>query len=113
MTKDKQGGNLERYFATLLFVANSTEPGYQPLYEENFLLVHAANEEQAVKQAKDYGLAAAHEYKSVDGHDIKWCYQETISVTLCVEDDFSKPVVELHGRFLRAIESFNKLRSVD
>ena len=113
MDEDKQEENLERYFATLLFVANSTEPDYQPLYEENFILVSAANEEQAIKLAKDYGLAAAHEYKSVDGYDIEWHYQETISVTLCIEDDFSKPVVELHGRFLRDIESFNKLRSVD
>ncbi|MEE9329065.1 MAG: DUF4288 domain-containing protein [Parvularculaceae bacterium] len=104
---------MHRFFVTTLCVAESDAPDYKPLYEETFLLVSAISESDARRLAEKHGVQSAPDYKSVTGNQVKWRFLEVVDVTLCLDEKLDRDVVELHGRFLRDIESYDRLRNIE
>ena len=107
------GMKQRRYFASLLSVATSDASDHKPLYDETFLVVVGSSELVARLRAEKYGRESEHEYESVTGEQITWKFLEVIDLVECIDQDLNNDVVELHGRFLRDIESFNRLRTME
>lgn len=95
------------YVAVILSRSSSTEHDYVPLYEESFVLVQAASDDEAVEKAKGLARTAETEYDNVHGERISWHAElsEVSEALSAVLEDGS----EFYARFFRNIGAYEAL----
>lgn len=94
------GGEPEPYVAVLLVESTSDAPGYEPFYEESFVLLTAESPDDAQEKAREYGKQ--HETSYHDEHDqlVTWKLKHVLEVKP-VEDATFDDGSELYSRFFR------------
>ncbi len=93
-------GEPEHYVAVLLVESSSDASGYEPFYEESFVLLTAESADEAQEKAREYGKQ--HETSYEDEHDrlVTWKLKHVLEVKP-VEDATFDDGAELYSRFFR------------
>lgn len=104
------------YIAIILYKSSSTQPDYQPLYQESFVLIKATSLEDAKVKASNHGKNESISYTNENGETITWSLQQVVDVNSVLDDDFnsSEDGVDLYARHFRnyqAYQSFEPLLS--
>ncbi|MBD2338638.1 DUF4288 domain-containing protein [Calothrix sp. FACHB-156] len=96
------------YIAIILYKSSSDAPGYQPLYQESFVLIKAASLEEAKIKAVNYGKDESVSYTNENGETITWSLQQVVNVNSVLYDeiDSSEDVVDLYTRHFRNYEAY-------
>lgn len=58
------------YIAIIIYKSSSTQPDYQPLYQESFVLIKATSLEDAKAKALNYGKNESVSYTNENGETI-------------------------------------------
>jgi Domain of unknown function (DUF4288) len=75
------------YVAVLLYESSSEAPGYQPLYEESFILLKAGSLQEAKEKALAHGLGDQVSYRNEEQETITWSLKHLIDVNEVLDDD--------------------------
>jgi hypothetical protein len=76
------------YIAVMVYESSSLSPGYQPLYEETFMIIKAASIEEATKKALDYAQKAHTTYTNDQGEEITWKFKHLVDVNTLLYNRF-------------------------
>lgn len=96
------------YIAVILYESSSTEPNYQPLYQEGFVLIKANSLEEASKKAWNYGLKEQVSYQNENQDTITWLMKEIIDVNSVLYDEFEDGT-EIYARHFQNYEAYKQL----
>ncbi|NOS89955.1 MAG: DUF4288 domain-containing protein [Methylococcaceae bacterium] len=96
---------LTYYIAVILYESTSNLPGYKPLYQESFVLIKGASEEDAKVKAQDYGLKEETSYLNENQQMIVWSLKKIIDVTPVLEETLSDGS-EVYTRHFRNYEAY-------
>ena len=92
------------YAASLLFESvHNGQPQPNALWEEKIVLVKANSEEDARRQADEFGKIEEHSYTSADGDQVHWTYRRVERVYE-IDAQTLRSGTELFSRFLRGSE---------
>ncbi len=103
MTTDSHNQSL--YVVVLLLESTISQPDYEPLYEERFLLIKADSEEDAMKKAiqqSNQPLIYQNQYSET----VTWTFKEVVEAK---EVNIDKLVdgTEIFARFFQNYEAYN------
>ncbi|WP_371656545.1 MULTISPECIES: DUF4288 domain-containing protein [unclassified Streptomyces] len=101
------------YVAVLLCEATSTAEDHAPLYQENFVLLTAQDEEEARGKALAHGKRLETSYENDLGETITWRLRHVVDVNEALDSDLGDGS-ELYSRHFRnydAYRSFEPLLS--
>jgi len=99
--------------ANLLFSAEQDgEQESERIWEERIVLFESSGNDSVKSKAEAYGRAAEHEYRTIEGHLLKWKFQR---VERCfeIESDGLIEGTEVFSRFLRDSEVKSLLRKFE
>ena len=88
------------YFVIVVYESTSDAPDDEPLYEECFMLITAASDEEA----RDKALRHANQpnsYKNVYGNTVTWTLKQLVDVRPTLDNDDFRDGVELYARFFQ------------
>ncbi|WP_436774491.1 DUF4288 domain-containing protein [Yinghuangia sp. YIM S09857] len=91
------------YVAVL--VSESHVAGDEPLFQESFVLVHAAGEDEARAKAEALGRAGETSYENADGRTVTWTLRHVVDVAPVLRDDLGDGA-DLYTRHFRDIEAY-------
>ncbi len=92
------------YAASLLFESvHNGRSDPNALWEEKIVLLQAASEAEARRQADQLGKAEEHGYVSAEGEHVQWTYRR-IERLSAIDAQTLGPGTELFSRFLRGSE---------
>lgn len=93
------------YIAVLVYESSSDAAGYEPLYEESFMVLSADSDEKAREKA----LKQANEpysYKNQYGDTVTWLFKQLVDVKQLFNDNI-KDGTEIYSRYFRNYEAYN------
>lgn len=106
-----EGSRQSYYAAVLVFESSSDEVNYQPLYEEEVLIVEAPSEDAARERAIQLGKERETSYKNQDGQTISNQFKRLLDVQ-AIQDgqiEHGSTVYSRHFRDYAAYETFEPL----
>lgn len=98
-------GELAPYVAILLYETSSDAVDYEPLYREDFVLIHAESLEQARDKAIARARAEEGSYRNGDGELITWTLKHLVDVNSALQDDLSGDA-DLYARHFRNFPAY-------
>jgi hypothetical protein len=93
------------YIAILLFESTSESGKKDPMYQESFVLLQAANEEEAHTQAREHGRRGCVSYESAEGETIQWTLKHVVDVSQILDDEL-KHGSELYARHFKNYKAY-------
>jgi hypothetical protein len=101
------------YVAVLLYESASAAPGYQPLYEECFVLIKAGSPEEARDKSLCHARRQQVSYENEKKETITWSFKQLVEVSPIVDDSLSdgSEIYARHFRNYEAYRSFEPLLS--
>src|SRR5215831_1972083 len=76
------------FIAVILYESKCSGEGYRPLYEESFVLISAASEDEAREKAHTYAEDQQSTYQNEQGETITWSVKHVVDVSSVLSDDF-------------------------
>jgi hypothetical protein len=101
------GSEEKFYVAVLVWESSSVAPGYQPLYEESFMLLRAASLDEAKTRAEELGRAEQSQYVNENGETITWLFKHLIDVNDVLWDDLADNTT-LYSRHFRDYDAYRR-----
>jgi hypothetical protein len=96
------------YIAILLYESHSPDSaGYQPLYQEDIVLLYADSEEGAKQRAAQHGQARETSYRNADGETISWVLKHVVDVNSVLDADLSQDA-DLYSRHFRDYDAYQR-----
>jgi hypothetical protein len=101
------------YVAVLLSESSSDAPGYEPLYDESFVLIHADSVEAATERAHGLGQAEQTSFRNQFGETITWRLKHVVDVADVTDEALAdgSTVYSRHFRDYAAYRRFEPLLS--
>ncbi|QIS09042.1 MULTISPECIES: DUF4288 domain-containing protein [Nocardia] len=99
------------YIAVVVYESTSDSPGYEPMYQEDFVLLYAGSEDEARKLAHEAAVAQETTYENERGELIKVSLKHVVDVNQSLTDDLSKGG-DLYSRHFRDYESYRRIESL-
>ncbi len=96
------------YVAVLVVETTSDAAEHQPLYEESFVLLKAADEEEAREKARSFGKELETSYEDEHHQPITWKLKDVVDVRP-VEDATFDDGTELYSRFFRDYQAYRSI----
>jgi hypothetical protein len=96
------------YVAVLVTESTSDTEGYQPWYEESFVLVKAESDAEAQEKAIEYGKSMGTSYQDEHHQLITWRLKRIVEVKR-VEDATFDDGTELYSRLFRNYAGYESL----
>lgn len=94
------------YIAVLLYESTAESGDKEPMYEESFVLLQAANEEEARARALEHGRKQETRYVSMEGKTINWALKHVVDVSPVLEDEL-KDGSELYARHFKDYDAYH------
>jgi hypothetical protein len=92
------------YIAVIVYESSADPTDYDPLYEENFMLLKADSEEEAKEKALSH-VNQPHSYKNEYGQTITWSFKQLVEL-LPVWNTEITDGIELCSRYFRNYEAY-------
>lgn len=96
------------YIAVILYESASDVPGYQPLYQEGFILIKANSLDSAKEKALTYAKGEEVSYKNEKAETITWSVKQIVDVNSLLYDRF-EDVTELYARHFHNYKAYQQL----
>jgi hypothetical protein len=107
MNIEAKGSQLTSYIAVIIYAATSDVPNYQPLYEECFMLIKAASQEEARQKTVRYAQRQQTTYKNEQQEDIRWLLKQIIDINPVLTDNIDfEDGSELYARHFRNYQAY-------
>jgi hypothetical protein len=100
METEKEVQKLTFYIAVVVYESSSDAPGYQKLFEENYVLVKASSDEDARQKALQLAQKGKQTYKNEYQESITWTLKHIVDVSPVLSENFEHGA-ELYTRFFR------------
>jgi hypothetical protein len=81
METEKEVQKLTFYIAVVVYESSSDAPGYQKLFEENYVLVKASSDEDARQKALQLAQKGKQTYKNEYQESITWTLKHIVDVS--------------------------------
>ncbi|QRP44487.1 DUF4288 domain-containing protein [Amycolatopsis sp. FDAARGOS 1241] len=95
------------YVAVILYEATSDSPAYDPLYREDFVLVHAASEGEAREAVRRRAEAESGSHRNECGELITWRCKHVVDVAQALDEDLARDA-DLYARHFRDYGSYRR-----
>jgi hypothetical protein len=107
MNTEHDKPELGYYIAVILYESSSETPGYKPLYQESFVLIKAASEEEAKVKAQAHGAKEETSYLNENQETITWSLKQLIDVTPVLDERLDDGT-ELYVRHFRNYDAYRE-----
>lgn len=94
------------YIAVILLVSTSESGNKEPMYEETFVLLEAASEEEARQSALEHAHQSCARYENVEGEIIQWSLKHIVDVARVLRDEFTHGS-ELYARYFKNYQAYH------
>ncbi|MFI5609402.1 DUF4288 domain-containing protein [Amycolatopsis sp. NPDC051903] len=95
------------YVAVVLYEATSDSPAYEPLHREDFVLVHAASEDEARDTVRRRAEAASGSHRNERGELITWRCKHVVDVAQALDEDLTRDA-DLSARHFHGYDSYRR-----
>lgn len=96
----------EFYIAVLLFESTSESGRKDPMYQESFVLLQAASEEEARDYALEQGRRGCVSYETAEGETIQWTLKHIVDVSHVLDDEL-KHGSDLYARHFKNYNAYH------
>ena len=97
----------EPYIAVVLYEATSDSPAHEPLYREDVVLVHAADEDAAREAVRRRAEGETGSYRNERGELITWTCKRVVDVARALADDLTGDA-DLYARHFRDFAAYRQ-----
>jgi hypothetical protein len=97
----------EPYIAVVLYEATSDSPTHEPLYREDVVLIHAADEVAAREAVRRRVEDETGSYRNEHGELITWTCKQVVDVARALADDLTGDA-DLYARHFRDFTAYRK-----
>ncbi len=97
------------FFCIIILESSAKKADYQPLYEESFLLVRAASEDEARERLRQETQPFS--YTNEDGETISWQIKQIVDVSAVLDDTLSD-YTDLYARHFRDFSGYKEFETL-
>jgi len=108
MTIENASKEQSFYIAVILYESTSDVTGYQPLYQEGFILIKANSLDAAKEKALAYAKGEEVSYKNEKEETITWSVKQIVDVNSALYDKIEDGT-ELYARYFHNYEAYQQL----
>lgn len=94
------------YIAVLLYESTSESGDKAPMYEESFVLLQAANEEEARARAVEHGRRQQTQYENAERQTVRQSFKHVVDVSPVLSDEL-KDGAELYARHFKNYDAYH------
>lgn len=105
MNTENEEQKLTFYIAVVVYESSSDAPNYQPLYEEDFVLIKAYSQEDAKQKTSQWARQQQTTYKNEAQENITWTLKHVLDLSPALSEFFEHGA-ELYARHFHNYQAY-------